>query len=74
MLLVNYFFCPPLPPSNVESTENDWTPDINIASGEGGEGKYVIFTGLLPLCPKSFDQGCSYLRIEHKCNEIEENT
>ena len=33
-------------------------PDINIASG-GGEGrKYVIFTGLLPLCPKSSGRGC----------------
>ena len=32
--------------------------DINIASGGGGGRKYVIFTGLLPFCPKSSDQGC----------------
>ena len=35
-----------------------WMPDINIASGGGGGMKYVIFTGLLPLCPKSSGQGC----------------
>ena len=33
-------------------------PDINIASGGGGGRKYVIFTGLLPLCPESSGQDC----------------
>ena len=37
-----------------------WMPDINIASGGGGSRKYVIFTGLLPLCPKSSGQGCIF--------------
>ena len=53
------FLLSPLPTSNVESTENDLAlPDMNISSGGGGEGKYVIFTGLLPPRPKSFGQGC----------------
>ena len=41
-----------------------WMPDVNIASGGGGEGKYVIFTGLLPLRPKSFGQGCRLKRLQ----------
>ena len=36
-------------------------PDINIASGGGGRRKYVIFTGLLPLCPKSSGQDCRFV-------------
>ena len=39
-------------------------PDINIESGEEGEGENTsFFYGLLPLCPKSSGQGCSCLRI-----------
>ena len=63
VVLVNLFFCPPFPQAILSLPKITWMPDINIASGGGGGGerKYVIFTGLLPLCPKSSGQDCSYV-------------
>ena len=54
VVLVNHFFCPPFP---------------QAASEGGGERKYVIFTGLLPLCPKSSDQDCSS-SMEFLCQQV----
>ena len=58
VVLVNHFFCPPFPQAMLSQPKMTWMPDINIASGGGGGRKYVIFTGLLPLCPKSSGQDC----------------
>ena len=59
LVLVNHFFCPPFPQARLSPPKMTWMPDINIASGRGGGRKYVIFMGLLPLCPKSSSQDCS---------------
>ena len=58
VVLVNHFFCPLFPQAMLSLPKMTWMPDINIASGGGGGRKYVIFTGLLPLCPKSSGQDC----------------
>ena len=60
VVLVNHFFCAPFPEAMLSLPKMTLMPDINIASGEGGGRKYVIFTGLLPLCPKSSGQDCSF--------------
>ena len=59
VVLVNHFFCPHFPQAMLSLPKMTWMPDINIASGGGGGRKYVIFTALLPLCPKSAGQDCS---------------
>ena len=48
-------------------------PDINIVSGGEGGRKYVIFMGLLPLCPKSSGQDCSFMQLSGLCSELDCN-
>ena len=56
---MKYFLPPPHPDAMLSLPKMTWMPDINIALGGGGGRKYVIFPGLLPLCPKSSGQGCA---------------
>ena len=41
-VLVNHFFCPPFPQAMSSLPKVTWTPDINIASGEGGGGNKLF--------------------------------
>ena len=64
VVLVHHFFCLPFPQVMLSLPKMTWMPDINITSGGGGGRKYVIFTGLLPLCPKSSGQDCRSLLVK----------
>ena len=59
MLLVNYFFCPPLPPSNVESTENDLNAWHQHCIGGRGEGEIGHFYGFIASLSQEFWPGLS---------------
>ena len=59
MLLVNYFFCPPFPQAMLSLPKMTWTPDINIASGEGGRGKIRHFYGFIASLSQEFWPGLS---------------